>query len=105
MTKWPSKKQINSVFKTIEKSIASRPLSSDATTSDKVKYSICEQFVRYINARCMTQQELARKLEVDKSLVSKIVHYHFDDFTIDRLINYLAILDPNLVVEIKARVA
>ena len=105
MTKWPSKKEIDSVLKEMEGTLASRPLSKDATPVERTKHVICEQFVIYMNSHRISQQDFAEKLGIDKSLISKIVHYHFDEFTIDRLIKYLAILDPKLVVEVKARVA
>lgn len=41
--------------------------------------------------------------------MSKIVHYHFDDFTIDRLVKYLSILFPKadlaILVKKKNKVA
>jgi len=80
-------------------------LSPQARPVDRFKHSLCTQFVMYMNAHKISQQELANLLGVDKSIASKIVHYHFDDFTSDRLIKYLSILDPNVKIEVKARVA
>jgi predicted XRE-type DNA-binding protein len=105
MTKWPSKEELDRVLKELENTPGSRVIPKGASPVDRTKYSICAQFVIYMQNHEVSQQELAKKLGIDKALVSKIVHYHFDEFTIDRLIKYLAILDPKLVVEVKARVA
>ena len=105
MTKWPSKQQIDSALKDLEATLGSRVLSPNATPVERTKFSICEQFVRYMHNRHVSQQKLAEKLGIDKALMSKIVHYHFDEFTVDRLIKYLAVLDPKLIVEVRARVA
>lgn len=105
MTKWPSKKELEKVLKELEGAPGSRVIPKDAPPVDRTKHSICAQFVIYMQTHKISQQELAEKLGIDKALMSKIVHYHFDEFTIDRLIKYLAILDPKLVVEVKARVA
>ena len=105
MTKWPSKKEVESALQELEGSLASRPLSPEANLVDRTKHSLCRQFVRFMIAHRLSQQQLADKLGIDKSLMSKIAHYQFDEFTIDRLIKYLTVLDPDLVVEIKTRVA
>jgi predicted XRE-type DNA-binding protein len=105
MTKWPSKKQIDKALTEIEGTIASRPLGPNASPVERTKYSLCKQFVVYMQSHKISQEELAEKIGVDKALMSKIVHYHFDEFTIDRLIKYLSVIDPNLTIEVKARVA
>jgi predicted XRE-type DNA-binding protein len=103
MTKFPSQKQLKEMRKKLEKGPAARPLPKAATSVDKVKYKICEQFVIYKNSQKMTQKALAEKLDLDEALMSKILHYNFDEFTVDRLLKFLNVLYPN--VEIELRVA
>ena len=81
--------------------MASRPLPENATTVDQMKFHICEKFVIYKNSHGMTQRALAQELGIDEALMSKILHYHFDDFTTDRLVNYLSKIYPQTSVEIK----
>lgn len=66
----------------------------------RVKYSLCENFVSYLLDHKLTQRELADKIGIDEALVSKIVHYNFDDFTIDLLIKYLAVIYPNRKIQL-----
>jgi predicted XRE-type DNA-binding protein len=96
MTKWPKRKDIEEVLKDLEKESGSRALSLDATPVEKTKHDICAEFVKYMLKNKLTQRQLARQLELDEAIVSKIVHYRFDDFTIDRLYGYLSILNPDL---------
>jgi len=48
----------------------------------------------------MKQKELAEKLGIAESLVSKIVHYQYDEFTIDRLLRYLEIIQPGVELQV-----
>lgn len=105
MKKWPTQAQIEQALKEMKDAPSSRPLSNQANPVEKLKYSVCSQFVVYMRTHQLTQQQLADQLGLDKAIVSKITHYHFDEFTSDRLIKYLSILDPNLQIEVKAKVA
>lgn len=103
MTKWPSKKSLDTVRKKLEQGPASIPLPANASPVDKVKHHICEQFVIYKNRTKISQKALAQKVDMDEALMSKILHYNFEEFTIDRLIKFLSVLYPG--VEIKIEVA
>lgn len=101
MTKWPSKKQLDTVRKKLESGPASRPLPKDASPVDKVKYHICEQFVIFKNNTKISQKALAKKVGTDEAIISKILHYNIEDFTIDRLVKFLAALYPGAEVKIE----
>ena len=109
MAKFPSEKELKAVRAALEKGPASRMLPTDASPVERLKFSLCEKFVSYLLDHKLTQRERAEKVGIDESLMSKIVHYNFDDFTIDRLVKYLSILFPKADLEIliktKKRVA
>ena len=100
MTKFPSNQELERVRKKLNNSMASRPLPKNASKLDKVKFKLCEQFVIYKNENRITQRELARKLDINESLVSKIVHYRYEEFTVDRLINFLEVISPDFKLEV-----
>ena len=100
MTKFPNEKELKEAREALEKGPASKLLSKKASPVDRMKYSICEEFVKYKNQRSLTQRALAEKLGIDEALVSKIIHYSVDEFTTDRLVKYLAILYPKLEVKL-----
>lgn len=100
MTKWPKKEKLNEVMKMLEGADASRMLSKDASTVDKIKFELCKSFIIYKQENDLNQRELAQKLEIDPALMSKILHYHIDEFTIDRLVRYLDILHKDVSIKI-----
>src|ERR1700757_3707753 len=103
MTKFPSEKELREVREALSKGPAARMLRPNASSVERLKFSLCEQFVSYLLDHKLTQRELAEKIGIDESLMSKIVHYNFDDFTIDRLVKYLSILFPKADLEISIK--
>jgi len=101
--KFPSKKELDEIRKKLDKGMASKLLSANASPVDRVKYDICEKFVIYKNAKKLTQRELAELLGIDEALMSKIIHYHIDEFTTDRLLKYLSKIFTE--VDVKVEVA
>jgi len=88
-TKFPDTKKLSKVSRSLSKGIASRPLPSNAGSAEKMKHALCEQFVIYANNTQLSNRALAKKLGINESLTSKILHYHYDEFTVDRLATYL----------------
>lgn len=44
---------------------------------------------------------MAEVLDIDEAIMSKILHYHIGDFTIDRLVKYLMLLHPAAGIKIE----
>lgn len=98
---FPSEKQLKKIRKELSKGMASKPLAENASPVDKIKHSICKQIVIYMNEHKLTQRALAEQLDESEALVSKVVHYHFEEFTIDRLIKFFARLHPDANIKIE----
>ena len=96
MSQWPKKDELKQTLKELEKEPGSQSLPENATPIDQTKYEICEQFVKYMLNHELNQTELAQQLDLDDAIVSKIVRYRIEEFTIDRLYTYLKSLDPEL---------
>ena len=97
--RYPDKKKIAEIINTITEDDFVEILPQDASSVDKVKYQLCKKFVTYLQDQNISQAELARKLNVDRSRVNWIVKYKLEHFTIDRLYELLGKL--NLNVELK----
>ena len=95
---FPRQEELELVRQRLKKMPASQGLPSNASAADRIKYQLCERFVLYRNESGIGQVEIAKKLKISESVVSRILHYHIEDFTIDRLVNYLAKLGWNLVL-------
>ena len=91
---WPSDEQLRKAEKELEKFLPTIIRGERATPVQKAKHIICREFVKYANRTEITQRELAKILGVTESRVSEILHYHFDHFTIDRLLTLLVKIKP-----------
>ncbi|MCB0367724.1 MAG: XRE family transcriptional regulator [Bdellovibrionaceae bacterium] len=100
-TRFPSDTELKEMREKLSKGPASKPLPKDATPVDKIKFQICKEFVIYKNAHTITQKALAEKIGTDEALISKILHYQIEEFTIDRLIKFLSTLYPDAKVKIE----
>jgi len=97
---FPSEKKLKEIRARLEKAEPSRTLPEKASMADRVKYKICEKFVRYLLDHNMSQAELARQLKMDPARLNEIVKYRVDLFTIDKLLEFAVALDPKTKVEV-----
>ena len=102
MSKWPSREAIDGVLKKLEENpeLYSRALPPNATQKDRIKYELCAEFVKYMNRHDITQRELAKRIGVDEALISKVVRYHIEEFSLDRLYDFLNTLDSGLTLKV-----
>ncbi len=85
-----------------EKVDAARPLPEDADAIDKLKYKLCREILIFKESKGVTLDELAEKLEIGKTDVSKIINYHIDRYTNDKLYRLALKLIPNFELGAKA---
>ncbi len=97
---FPSKKELERVRKKLAKVEPTRALPPNASSADKLKYELCKQFVIYLRDHEMTQKELATQLGIEPARLNEIVKYRIDLFAVDRLLDYLERLRPNLKVTV-----
>ena len=95
MKKWPKQEKIKKVLKRLDENpeLYSHAISDDASHVDRIKRDICAELIVFKREHGLNQRELAQKLEISEALVSKILRYRLDEFTLDRLIRYLEALD------------
>ena len=97
---WPSEKELKRVLPILEKAEGSRGFDPNFSVVDKIKYELCKNFIAFKHEHNLTQKDLAVKLGIDPALMSKILRKRFDDFTIDRLVRYLEILDIKVALKV-----
>lgn len=91
---FPKNEEIKGILKELEGVEPTLVIDlKNASKSDVLKYKLCQEFVKILKAENITQVELARKLNVDKAIVNKIVLHKIDTFTIDRLVDLLSQLE------------
>lgn len=97
---FPSDKEIEELLNSITDDDFVELLPSDASKVDKVKFQLCRKFIIYLRKNEITQSDLARLLEVDRSIVNWIVKYRISNFTIDRLYTLISKIDPDVEVNV-----
>ena len=60
----------------------------DASLEERMKYSLCKLFVRFVVKNGLKSVELAEMLELPKTRVSDLMNYKTDKYTVDRLLSY-----------------
>jgi len=98
--RFPDKKELEKARRKLAKIEPVRILPSDASKVDKLKFSLCKEFVVYLRVHKITQEELANLLEIDPARISEIVRYKIELFTVDRLLLLLEKLNPSLNVTV-----
>lgn len=98
--KFPDENELKEMRELLALGPAARPLPLDADTLERLKHSLCAEFVKYKNRNQLTQKQLAQELHIDEALVSKIVNYSYDEFTVDRLIKYLSVIYPKVDIRL-----
>ena len=97
---FPTKNELDRVRKKLQKVEPSFVLPKDANATDRLKYNLCKEMVVYLKAENISQAELARILEIDPARVSEIMKYKIDLYTVDRLLDLLYHVRPNLKVTV-----
>ncbi len=97
---WPNEEQLADGLAKLGKLPGSRELDPNASLVDRIKYDLCRNFVIFLVMSDTTQKELADKIGIDPALMSKILRYRFEDFTIDRLVRYLEALDIQVTLKV-----
>ena len=98
--KFPREEELQEIIEIMEKTEPSRSLPPNASTVEKIKYKLCEKFVRYFLKNEISQAELARQINIDPSRINEIVKYRIDLFTIDKLINLAEKLDLDIKIKV-----
>lgn len=101
-SKWPSNEKIEEVLEIVKNADASRPLPKGADAVDRLKHRLCREVLMFKHTRELSNEDMAKMLDVDKSEVSKIINYHIDRYTIDRLYRLTLKLLPDLQIDFAA---
>ncbi len=93
---FPDEKTLKRMRAKLDKVEGTLMISSNATPLQKLRWDLCQKFVRYTREHDLTQDQLAKVLRVDKAKVSKILHHRIDEFSTDRLITLYQQLTPDI---------
>ena len=95
---WPSKEKIKEVLEIADKADAARPLPKDADAIDKLKHRLCREILIFKETNNLSHDQIGKKLGVGKTEVSKIINYHIERYTIDKLYRLTLKLMPDFEI-------
>ena len=97
---FPNRKELNRAVNKLKDREGTLSLKEDPTPLDKLRWDICQEFVKYKMESKISQKEISEILGIDESKVSKILRHRIDEFSTDRLIKFLYVLDPSLELKV-----
>lgn len=97
---FPDAKTIKDITEKLSKADGTLALSPDASSLEKFRFSIQQEFVKYKIEENINGDELSSRLEIDNGEVSKILHHRLDEFSTDRLLTLLSKIHPEFEIKI-----
>lgn len=97
---FPSDEELERMRKILEKSEGSRVVGEEGTKIEKFKFEICQRLIGFYLDSKMSQKEFAIFLGIDEALISKLIRCKIEVFTIDRLLKYLEVIEPEYRIEL-----
>ena len=98
--KFPSQKELDRMEKVLSKAEGSYILPPDAGAVEKAKYEVCKHILIFMHNKGFTQRQLAKKMSIQETRVSEIVHYKIGKFTLDKLVSYYEKLNPKVSLSV-----
>jgi predicted XRE-type DNA-binding protein len=102
--RWPEDSDLKEILNQLSNDdiIGSSILSKDATTVDRIKFSLCAKILEYKHNKNLSQKDLAEKMNLDEPEISRILHYKIERYSIERLLTYAQLIYPKLTLEVLA---
>jgi len=85
---YPDEKTFKKIRDLAEGLDADFVLGENPSSTDKIKYQLCQIFVEYVMDNEIKQTELAKKLDIPQPRINEVLKCKIHLFTIDRLIEY-----------------
>ncbi len=86
---FPTKEELKKQLEKLENSDGTLLIADDASPLEHLRWDICQKFVAFKLKTNTTQTEMA-----------KILHHRIDEFSTDRLMKLLFLLDPSIKVKV-----
>lgn len=97
---FPDANKIKEMAEKLDKVDGTLALPANATSLEKFRFNIQQEFVKYKLEEGITGDELASRLEVDKTKVSKVLRNRLSEFSTDRLLKLLSKIRPDFEYKI-----
>jgi len=98
--RYPSKKKLAEMDKKLRNVEGTRMVGPSSTSAEKFRWDLCQNLVRYMVEKGLSQVEFANLLHIDQARVSEIVNHRVDKVSTDKLLSYNEIINPKVQFKI-----
>lgn len=98
--RYPSKKKLAEMDKKLKKVEGTLMVGPSSSPVEKFRWDLCQNLVRYMTEKNLSQVEFAKFLHVDQSRISEIVNHRIDKVSTDKLISYNEKINPKVEFKI-----
>lgn len=97
---YPSKKKLKEMDKKLRDIEGTLMVGPSSSPAEKFRWDLCQNLVKYMNEKSLSQVAFAKLLRIDQSRVSEIVNHRIDKVSTDKLISYNEEIDPRVEFKI-----
>ena len=98
--RYPNKKKLAEMDKKLKNVEGTLMVGPSSSSAEKFRWDLCQNLVRYMTEKDLSQVEFAKLLGIDQSRVSEIVNHRIDKVSTDKLIVYNEKINPKVEFKI-----
>jgi predicted XRE-type DNA-binding protein len=97
---YPSKNKLKKMDAKLSKLDGTLMVGPNSTPAQKFRWELCQNLVRFMIQKNLSQVDFAKLLGIDQARVSEVVHHRIDKVSTDKLIAYNEIINPKVKFKI-----
>jgi len=98
--RYPSKKKLQEMDKKLKNVEGTLMVGPKAPPAERFRWDLCQNLVRHMVEKNLSQVEFAKLLGIDQARVSEIVNHRIDKVSTDKLISYNETINPKVQFKI-----
>ena len=97
---YPSKKKLAEMDKKLKNVEGTMMVGPSSSPMEKFRWDLCQNLVRHMMEKGLSQVEFANLLGIDQARISEIVNHRIDKVSTDKLITYNEVINPKVQFKI-----
>ncbi|MDZ4678330.1 MAG: XRE family transcriptional regulator [Oligoflexia bacterium] len=98
--RYPNAKKLKEMERKLKNAEGTLMVGPSSSPVEKFRWDLCQNLVRYMSEKDLSQVEFADLLEIDQARVSEIVNHRIDKVSTDKLIIYNEKINPKVAFKI-----
>ncbi len=98
--RYPSKKKLEAMDKKLKRVEGTLMVGPSSSPAEKFRWDLCQNLVKFMAEKDLSQIAFAKLLGIDQSRVSEITNHRIDKVSTDKLIAYNEKINPKVKFKI-----